>query len=89
MITKVVNCKKEKYDVYIGRPSRWGNPFRIGKDGSREDVIQKFKEYFYSNPKLMKDAVALKGKTLGCYCKPSPCHGDIIVDFLDGGGNDA
>ncbi|MDQ5843653.1 MAG: DUF4326 domain-containing protein [Thermoproteota archaeon] len=39
--TRVVHCKVEPFDVYIGRPSKWGNPFKIGKDGSREEVIQR------------------------------------------------
>ena len=41
--TRVVNCKKEPYDVYIGRPSKWGNPFKIGRDGSRQEVILNIK----------------------------------------------
>ena len=42
---KVVHCKKEPYDIYIGRPSKWGNPFSIGKDGTREEVIEKYREW--------------------------------------------
>lgn len=42
---KVVHCKKEKYDVYIGRPSKWGNPFIVGADGTRDEVIQKYKDW--------------------------------------------
>lgn len=42
---RVVHCKKEPYDVYIGRPSKWGNPFVIGKDGTREEVIAKYAEW--------------------------------------------
>lgn len=41
---KVVHCKREPYDVYIGRPSKWGNPFVIEKDGTRKEVIEKYKE---------------------------------------------
>lgn len=79
---RVVHCKKEPYDVYIGRPSKWGNPFIIGKDGTREEVIRKYKEYILSKPELMNDLVELKGKTLGCWCKPERCHGDILIELV-------
>ena len=83
---KVVNLRKEKYEIYIGRPSIFGNPFSIAKYG-REECIEKYKEYFYrriKDDKRFKEAVLkLKGKTLGCFCKPEICHGDIIVDYLN------
>lgn len=78
--TKVVHCKKEPFDVYIGRPSKWGNPFQIGKDGNREEVIEKYKQYLLSRPDLISSLHELKGKTLGCWCKPKPCHGDVLVE---------
>ena len=81
--TKVVHCKRESYDVYIGRPSKWGNPFTIGKDGSREEVIEKYKEYLLSNDSLMSCLPNLKGKTLGCWCKPKACHGDVLAELAD------
>ncbi len=76
---KVVHCKRESYDVYIGRPSMWGNPFTIGKDGTREEVIRKFEEWIVRQDDLMKRAGELKGKILGCWCAPQPCHGDILM----------
>lgn len=79
----VVNKYKESFDIYIGRGSKWGNPFVIGKDGSREEVIQKFKTLLYQrmlrNEVTMKDFSELSGKKLGCFCKPQACHGDVIV----------
>ena len=81
---KVVHCKKSTYDVYIGRPSKWGNPFEIGVDGTREEVIVKYREYLLSNKHLMNDLHELKGKTLGCWCKPHPCHGDVIAEVYRG-----
>lgn len=83
---KVVNLKTDKYDEYIGRPSIAGNPFTIGIHGAREEVIQKYKVYF--NYKIETDKefrryiLSLRGKTLGCFCKPLACHGDIIIDWL-------
>lgn len=83
-ITRVVHCKKEPFDVYIGRPSKWGNPFRIGKDGSREDVIQKYRHWVLANPNLISQLSSdLKGKTLGCWCKPNACHGDVLAELAD------
>jgi len=80
---KVVHCKKEDYDVYIGRPSKWGNPFSIGKDGTRKEVIQKYQNYIIANDELMNDLHELEGKVLGCWCKPNACHGDVLVKLLD------
>lgn len=79
---KVVHCKREKYDVYIGRPGKWGNPFSIGKDGTREEVIIKYEEWARNNPKLLNDLHELKDKTLGCWCFPSACHGDILIKLI-------
>jgi hypothetical protein len=81
-MTRVVHCKKEPYDVYIGRPSVWGNPFVIGKDGTRGEVIAKYREYLLSNPDLMARVPELEGKTLGCWCSPEPCHGDVLIEVL-------
>jgi hypothetical protein len=65
--TRVVNCKKEPYDVYIGRPSKWGNPFKIGWDKSRQEVILKYKDMIIANTELIKQIpIELRGKTLGC-----------------------
>jgi hypothetical protein len=87
MITKVVHCKKEKYNIYIGRPSIFGNPYSIGKDGTRKEVIEKYRIYFYNKILLDKNfyraICKLKGKILGCWCKPEDCHGDIIATYLD------
>ena len=80
---KVVHCKKEQYDVYIGRPSKWGNPFNIGKDGNREEVIKKYKKYLIGNKKLIDSLSELRGKTLGCWCKPLACHGDVLLKYAN------
>lgn len=75
----VVHCKKEAYNVYIGRPSKWGNPYIIGKDGDRKEVIRKYKEWLSRNEQLMCEAKKeLKGKRLGCFCAPQACHGDVL-----------
>lgn len=82
--TRVVHCKKEPFDVYIGRPSKWGNPFKIGKDGLREDVIAKYRQWILANPELIaKLPSELKGRTLGCWCRPNSCHGDVLAELAD------
>ncbi len=90
-ITKVRNKDNEEpYDFYIGRGTPWGNPFPIGIGGvgdSREEVIKKYKEYFYNeilpDPDLRKRLESLRGYRLGCHCKPKACHGDIIAEYLN------
>ena len=83
MTTKVVHCKKEPYDIYIGRPSKWGNPFVVGKDGTREEVIEKYINWLESRPELLNSIYELKGKTLGCWCHPKACHGDILAELAN------
>jgi hypothetical protein len=99
-MNKVVHCKKEPYDVYIGRPSKWGNPFTHKKDGktlakyivkNREEAILAYKEWITKGEGsyLLTYLHELKGKVLGCWCKPLSCHGDILVELIkDLGGND-
>ena len=80
---KVVNKYKEDYDVYIGRGSKWGNPYRIGEDGTREEVIEKYRLYLWKQIKkgeiTPQDLWELNGKRLGCFCAPQACHGDVLV----------
>jgi len=81
--TTVVNIKKEGCDVYIGRGSIWGNPFTIGKEGTREEVIQKYLDWIMKKPKLLEQLETLKGKRLGCWCAPKLCHGDVLVALIE------
>jgi hypothetical protein len=92
--TRVVNVDSENqiYDVYVGRGkerlglrrSKWGNPYEIGKDGTREEVISKHKAWLWKNKELLHDVFTeLPGKTLGCHCVPEPCHGDILLKLAN------
>jgi hypothetical protein len=81
--TTVVNARWAKFDTYIGRPSIWGNPFVIGRDGTRQEVIEKYRKYLKKNKKLMRLLPTLRGKVLGCWCHPSACHGDVLVEMVD------
>lgn len=88
-LVKVVNRDKgEDYDVYIGRGSVWGNPYRIGHDGDREEVIRKY-EYDFQRKFLKafenfeKNSKKINGRILACHCKPYACHGDVIAKFFN------
>jgi mRNA interferase HigB len=76
--------------VYIGRKfgaheaSEFQNPFVIGKDGTRKEVVQMYNEYIKSRPDLLAKAKELAGKILGCYCAPELCHGDVLKSIADG-----
>jgi hypothetical protein len=89
MRTRLINLHQsdEGDYVYIGRPSKWGNPFISGRDGTREEVCRKYEQYFNeqlrASPLFKKALLELKGKTLACYCKPKQCHGDTIIKFLN------
>jgi hypothetical protein len=86
----VVHFKKQPYDVYIGRPSKWGNPFSH-KEGTlaefrvrdRKEAIQKFEQYLLQNEELMSQIHELEGKVLGCWCKPQSCHGDVLAKYAN------
>lgn len=89
--TRVINLYKEPYDVYIGRGSKWGNPYTTIQDKetlaseiveTSEEAISKYKEYVLNTPELMESLDELEGKTLGCFCKPKPCHGDVLLELL-------
>ena len=69
--------------VYVGRPTKWGNPFKIGVDGNRQEVIRKYRQYLLSNPKLLSQLEELKDKNLACWCSPLPCHGDVLLELAN------
>lgn len=89
MPTVVVNQKSLPYRnpgdlVYIGRPSKWGNPFVVGIHGDRATVIAKYREWIMQQPNLLAQLHELKDKTLVCFCKPFACHGDVLVELVNG-----
>jgi hypothetical protein len=84
--TSIVNCRTTDYDVFIGRPSIWGNPFKIGMHGSREEVIELYRQYLIEHPHLIELArEQLKGMVLGCYCDypKQDCHGRILIEMMN------
>ena len=83
MKTTVVHCRKSKHDVYIGRPSKWGNPFKLEDGQVREEVIEQYRAWLLEQPELLVDLHELRGKVLGCWCKPQSCHGDVLAELAD------
>ena len=81
-MTRVVNLRHEEYDVLIARPSKWGNPFRIGRDGNRDQVIKMYEVHVRRRPDLLAALPELAGRRLGCHCKPEACHGDVLLKLL-------
>lgn len=88
--TQVVNKKNEDYDVYIGRGSKWGNPFSHldktkadYKVASRDEAVDRYEEWLMTQPELLDSLHELQGKTLGCFCKPERCHGDVLARLAD------
>ena len=69
--------------VYIGRPSIWGNPFVIGKDGTRDEVVAKFEAYVRNKPDLLAQLPKLAGRDVVCWCAPARCHGDVLIKMAN------
>jgi len=67
---------------YPKKDSIWANPFRISVGHSREQVLELYRDYICRSPELLAQLHTLKGKTLGCWCHPEPCHGDIILELI-------
>ncbi len=97
--TTVVNLKGHRNDpafadvVYVGRAMHRGgwhlaasplaNPFRLGQDGSREEVVAAYREYILGRPDLLALLPELRGRRLGCWCVPLPCHAEVIAELAD------
>lgn len=69
--------------VYIGRPTKWDNPFKVTSTCPRELSIKKFELYLLNNQELLRSLHELKGKDLVCYCAPLPCHGDVLLKYAN------
>jgi hypothetical protein len=99
-----VNCKADTALVawakaaglyqYVGRPTSWGNPFRLSLDGTRATVIAKYRKRLLGRPDLLALLPSLKGKALGCFCSPLACHAGVLAELANataspGGPNNA
>lgn len=89
-IPKVLNAKEcgflsDPHSIYCGRPSKWGNPFEVGVDGNRQEVIHKYKLWLHGEVELIKEAKKeLYGMNLVCWCKPKDCHCDHLIIIVNG-----
>jgi len=73
--------------VYIGRPSRWGNPFRLEDFATREECVAAYREWLMNKPELVAAARSeLRGKDLVCFCAPKLCHGDVLAEVANSDG---
>lgn len=86
--TRVVNVRCERADVYIGRAGhgkdgQWGNPYRLRAGEASELVIERYRSWLWSEIRAgrvpVEELAALSGKSLGCFCKPAACHGDVLA----------
>jgi len=97
METDVIHCKNaaavnaagDRY-VYVGRPTKWGNPFShksntkaIHKTDTREEAVRRYEDYLIANRELITALTELKGKVLGCWCSPKLCHAQILAKHAD------
>lgn len=87
---RVVHFRREPFDVYIGRPSKWGNPFSFNPKSkaetivrSRGEAISRYEEWIKTQPELLAALPELKGKVLGCWCAPQRCPGEVLVRLVD------
>lgn len=94
-IKNIKNLSKfleDKDNVYIGREmfykgiklqgSPLANPYKIGADGTRDQVINKYKKWLSTNQHLLSDIAKLDGKNLVCWCYPKKCHVDVLIGLL-------
>jgi len=84
MTTQIVNIRSDQYDTLIDRTTKWGNPFLLQHDSpaTRAACIRKYEEHIRNSPELLADLKELVGKRLGCWCKPKPCHGDVLLKLI-------
>lgn len=69
-------------DVWVQRPTKWGNPYLVGRDGTRVEVLQKYEDHVRNSPTLMASLHELVGKNLICSCSPLRCHADILIKLV-------
>lgn len=88
--TFVTNVKTDNYDIYVGRGSKWGNPFSHLKQSSakwhvssRDEAIDSYAKWIQTQPELVAALPELKGKILGCWCKPKRCHAEILAKLAN------
>lgn len=71
--------------VYVGRPTRWGNPYRIGRQGGAAECVRAYRSWLRTMPILLQDIrTQLRGKNLACWCPlDQPCHADVLIELAN------
>ena len=69
--------------VYVGRPTKWGNPFVIGRDGDRDEVVRRYRDRLLESPTLLAQLGELRGRDLVCWCAPLRCHADVLLELAN------
>lgn len=82
-----IKTNEDKKERYPKKSSVFSNPFKIGRDGDRNDVLDKYREYIVEKldkeSSLKDELLRLKGKNLGCWCAPEPCHANILLELIE------
>lgn len=69
--------------VYVGRGTKWGNPWHIGRDGTRARVVQRYREWAEQEPQASQIRAELRGKDLVCWCRPLLCRADVLLEIAN------
>lgn len=84
---RVLNKRDGYYDtledIYVGRPTKWGNPFPMRGEATRQTVIDRYRDWIQTQPHLMSQLGELRGHNLVCWCAPLPCHADILLELAN------
>jgi len=81
--------------VYVGRPTRWGNPYFIwgaSNGDSRAEAVRRYRAWLnvcnhLSTIDKARVRAELRGKDLACWCPlDQPCHADVLLEIANGGG---
>lgn len=83
VVSKRKGYVEQPGDVYVGRPTMWGNPFVIGRDGTREEVIAKYQDWLGDRLNLLAELLERRPLRLVCWCAPEACHADVLADVLN------
>lgn len=83
---KLLNKRTDKISkgsIYIGRPSKWGNPFPLKREEDRDKILKKYEDWIMKNKELLAQISELRGKDLVCWCAPKKCHGEILLKLAN------
>lgn len=91
-VLRVLNKRRDGVPpgaVYVGRPTKWGNPFVERRDGTRAEIVAKYRAWIVQQPHLMAALHELRGRDLVCWCHPLPCHACVLLELANEPGDAA